>query len=61
MKSKKYFKNKRKQTKRRRKALLPIFSAAQSLTKTGSVSKAATAYKTQALFDARKLFGSVRI
>jgi hypothetical protein len=61
MKSKKYFKNKRKQTKKRRKTLLPVFAAAKSFNKTGSISKAAVAYKKQALFDARKLFGSVTV
>ena len=61
MKSKKYFKNKRKQTKKRRKVLLPVFAATQSFNKTGSISKAAVAYKKQALFDARKLFGSVTV
>lgn len=60
MKSKKYFK-KRKQTKKKRKAMLPVLAAAQSLQKTGSVSNAAIAYKKQALFDARKLFGSVTV
>lgn len=61
MKSKKHFKNKRKQTRSKRKVLLPVLAAANSLKKTGSISKAAIAYKKQALFDARKLFGSVTV
>lgn len=61
MKSKKYFKNKRKQTKKRRRVMLPVFAATKSFKKTGSISKAAIAYKNQALFDARKLFGSVTV
>jgi hypothetical protein len=61
MKSKKHFKRQKKRKQTRKKVLLPVFAAAKSLKKTGSISKAAIAYKKQALFDARKLFGSITV
>jgi hypothetical protein len=58
MKSKKYFK-KRKQTRKKQRLLFPVVAAVKSLHKTGSISKAVNAYKKQALYDARQLFGTI--
>ena len=60
MKSKKQF-NKKKHTRRNQRLILPVFAASKSLYKTRSLSKAVKAYKTQALFDAKKLFSSVSV
>jgi hypothetical protein len=60
MKSKKYLK-KRKQTRKKQNLLFPVVAAVKSLHKTGSVLKAIHAYKKQALYDARQLFGTVTV
>jgi hypothetical protein len=63
----KYNKNKNKKTKKNKtfkkgKKWTTAIEAAQStLSKTGSLTKAHLALKKQALFNARKLFGSVKI
>lgn len=60
MKSKKYFK-KRKQTRKKQRLMFPVIAAVKSLHKTGSVVKAVNAYKKQALYDARQLFGTITV
>ena len=64
MKSKRNL-NKKKRTRRnftkRKQFMLPILAASKKLSKTGSLSKASNAFKKQALFDAKKLFGSVSV
>jgi len=40
---------------------LPIYVASEKLKNTGSLNQARKAFKQQAIFDARKLFGSVTI
>ena len=57
--------NKKKRTRRnftkRKKIMFPIIAASKKLSKTGSLFKASVAFKKQALFDAKKLFGSVSV
>jgi hypothetical protein len=59
MKSKK--KNTKRKLTKKTRFMLPILAASKKLSKTGSLSKASTAFKKQALFDAKKLFGSVSV
>ena len=57
--SKKTRTNRKKMSKSQKKWTTAIEAAQQTLNKTGSVTKAHIALRSQALINARKIFGSV--